>query len=67
MNFKLKFEAEVFIVKWGVQIDHGWWTLLLRNGVRNDICDWFASTSGASLRRKSATKEQIFQFSNCTG
>ena len=22
---------------------HGWWTSFRRNGVRNDLCDWFAS------------------------
>ena len=46
-----------------VCVYHGWWTSFRRNGVRNDLCDWFASTSGASLRRKSATQEQILQFS----
>ena len=34
---------------------HGWWTSFRRNGVRNDLCDWFATISGAGLRRKSAT------------
>ena len=31
---------------------HGWWTPFRRNGVRNDLCDWFASISGAASRRK---------------
>ena len=44
-------------------IYHGWWTSFRRNGVRNDLCDRFASTSGASLRRKSTTQEQILQSS----
>ena len=48
-------------------ISHHWWTSFRRNRVRNDLCDWFASTSGASLRRKSATHEQILQSSKWTG
>ena len=49
-------------VYFGSQL-HGWWTSFRRNGVRNDLCDRFASTSGASLRRKSTTQEQILQSS----
>ena len=26
---------------------HGWWTPFRRNGVRNDLCDWFASIYAA--------------------
>ena len=46
---------------------HGWWTSFWRNGVRNDLCDWFASTWGAGLRWKSAIQEQILQSSKWTG
>ena len=32
-------------------LGHGWWTLFRRNGVRNDICDWFASIFATGSQR----------------
>ena len=42
---------------------HCWSTLFWRSRVRNDLCDWFASISGAASRWKSVTQEQLLQSS----
>ena len=54
-------DCQYIIPEW---CSHGWWTPFRRNGVCNDLCDWFASinATGSQWRKgwdQSSTEKRV--------